>query len=803
MGDTKTIIDLQYEYRVKIEQPLEFRSSLFKKAYASAFQKLSDTLKHRVTNDFDVYNNIICFTGERGRGKTSTMISFKDALTKSANKGDLTNYLNEIPGIDVDEIINKKYLSLSVIDPTIFRGKETLIEIILAQMFSEFKCKIEKPDESVSYENSNLRKDIIKSFQDVFHHLKYLNSDRINNFDEDSIDALLNLASSTNLRSAFQKLTKKYLEFFKNSNYLVICLDDIDLKIEHNYLMLEDIRQTLNSNNIIILTTFKYEQLFESINNHFKNQLFAIKDSILNDDRTQFYLNKIFPLSRRVEIGEMNTLFEEIQHIVIKNDKVIIFENLNYNYDKRTGSSYISDKKSYENIVRQILFKNIGIILPKKEYRTNSLLPKTVRELIAFFKFSNDRESNLEYFSNYLLTLVNSNENKILQKIKASPKEHFKVTFINIIKEIIDIESLSSKYFDKSKLQLILDANNDTCISIGDIASLFIILDNSSIGKHNNLFVDVLELYYYVQSQIKDVNYEIPEIYNGVVKLNSTENGWIVFNNKMPFNFQSRILLHYLGKFEIRKKYREELSSPFNESINSNTRFAVFTPLSLIGNISLKFIGRNLMSELSMFDEFIDHMDLNHKNYLCDPIFLKQFILNFKKSNPKISSIKKRINFDENDSYITNDYLKMYYQTTYEVVEMFRLTQNDLGIQDEIESREVIFEKFTLEIFKNTLPFLSGRNSVLEEIFSIKERITHMLHDKERKLSFIERKKQYEKLLKEIELLMIGNNFDNGKLLIEFKRRFNIEISSEEALQNFGDYLLIILDDFVEYIENE
>lgn len=812
-------IDLQYEYRIKVEKPADFKKSLFQRAYLAAFNKLNDTIENRKKDDFDTYSNVICFTGERGRGKTSVMVSFKDSLTIQENKDQLKIYLEKKINFDKDKIINKKYVSLPVIDPTLFRGKETLLEIVLAQMFADFKEKLEKSDEKCSYDNISLKKEIILCFQNVFSHLKFLNSNRINNFDEDSLDALLNLASSTNLKASFRKLTQKYLEFLKNSDFLILALDDIDLKIEHNYLMLEDIRQILNNNQIIILTTFKYEQLFESINNHFKIQLSEIKISNLSEERTQLYLNKVFPLSRCIELDELNQLFEQSDGIrIINSNRKIIFEKFknSISFEDPTSDLFKANQNSiiYEEAVREILWYNLRIILPKKENRVNAILPRTIREMIDFFKFSGDIYYDMINLSNYLNSLISDyNEKDILLRIKSAAKSNFKITFVNIINDLIDVKDLNNRSIDKEKLELLLNATNDSNISVGDIASLLFVLENSSLGKRNKLFIDVLEFYFYIQLKIKGIDFTSPEIYNGVVKLNTLENGWIIFNNFDGFNNASRVLMHYLGKFETKKKYREELTSPFFEIFHPNTRFAVFTPLSFFGNVVYTYFFENFLkiddSLIKVFDKVLNGKKIG---LIYDPIFLKQFLINYKAINSNIYSIKREILIEE-ESKFSNDFLKLYYKTFYENIDVFNLTGEELGIAVNLNNKDLLIDKLSINWFRDSLSGINS-NAIFNDLNIIKERLVKVMNDGRisvnsnkgiNQSTFNLLKQKLDVLVKQVEKKLIENNFDNGKLLSELKSLMEgyEHISDGDDFLEFAYNLLHIIERLEIQIDNE
>lgn len=143
-------INLNEEYKIKIENGNEFHESIFSEIYINAAKNIVEIIDQSVHDGiYDGYNNIIAFTGERGKGKSSSMISFRDALININEKVHLDFF--EAKKLE-DESLNKTFETLrkntfaeiDIIDPSLFRGNESLFEIILAKMFSKFQEEIKK-----------------------------------------------------------------------------------------------------------------------------------------------------------------------------------------------------------------------------------------------------------------------------------------------------------------------------------------------------------------------------------------------------------------------------------------------------------------------------------------------------------------------------------------------------------------------------------------------------------------------------------------------------------------------------------
>lgn len=326
------------EYKARVEKPEEFGESLFRDTYENGY-KAVDTIitSHRedTNGDYEKYNNIIAFVGERGTGKTSCMISFAESLKK----------LDEVKGVEKEcfEKLKKnkgEYILTDVIDPSLLAENSNILEIVLANMFKSFKeevgNKIDKQDK---------KREVLTAFTEVYDNLKTIYSSKEVLFKNDGIDALLKLSASSDLKKNMTKLVEKYLEFIVDDNEkektLIIQVDDIDLNTKHAYEMVEQIRKYLIIPNVIILMAVKLDQLSDIIK---QNYLVEYKESLEREEvsteevsnMVERYLEKLIPEERRIleqgirELIYIKTGFlflggeEGISHIVPKSLRGLI-----------------------------------------------------------------------------------------------------------------------------------------------------------------------------------------------------------------------------------------------------------------------------------------------------------------------------------------------------------------------------------------------------------------------------------------------------------------------------------------------
>ena len=306
------IININDEYKIKIENGNEFKGSIFAEVYNNAAKNLCDIIfQSNSNNSYDTYNNIIAFTGERGKGKSSSMISFRNALLDYKNKSKHGSFFN-FP--DFENIKESTFAAIDIIDPSLFRGNESLFEIIVAKMFSKFQELIKKENCGISDED---RRTLIKLFQQVFDNLKIINSDKKEIYNLDSLEALSNLAYSSNLRKGFSDLVDKYLNVFDDKkSFLIIAIDDFDLNISKAYEMLEDIRHFLIQKRIILLIACKIEQLKDSIINEIVKE-YRYKLNLEQKSKVHNFTSIDERKSSRIDNRKITTDFEITNEFIL------------------------------------------------------------------------------------------------------------------------------------------------------------------------------------------------------------------------------------------------------------------------------------------------------------------------------------------------------------------------------------------------------------------------------------------------------------------------------------------------------
>lgn len=369
------------EYKIKIEQGEAYRNSLFWNIYKRAARNLVEIInENKITekkensknNTFfkDTYNNIIAFTGERGTGKSSSMISFTLALK------DLRSNEKEIVfDKKIDDIIRECHFEeIGVIDPSMFEEKDNILEIIIAKMFSRFNQRIAGTASDIDHHN---KRELLKAFQDVYENLRTIGKEKHERLDGEIIETLSNLASGSNLKDSIVDLVESYLKFMgptNNRNYFLLVIDDFDLNIQHAGEMAEQIRKYLVIPRVIILLAVKIDQFLSIIEQSYREKFKIMLHKEVKRMPTEepqnmayLYLEKLIPEDRRLYLPGIRKI--ENKEVCIRIEK--------------EGEECIKDP--LEDTILKLIYEKTGLIFLKHDYDFHFLIPENLRDLNSLY----------------------------------------------------------------------------------------------------------------------------------------------------------------------------------------------------------------------------------------------------------------------------------------------------------------------------------------------------------------------------------------------------------------------------------
>lgn len=329
------ILTLDDITNIKYEAVRDFHNSIFYDTYAKAVEITREIVRKNdalwgdgfakgidgtVLRNREQICNVIFFTGDRGTGKTSTMLSYMEFLK------DYYNVASNNPQMLGNLYFGSSqymFTGLEYIDASSLNDKEDILGIVLSKMLKKWndeEMRSHGRDGIVRKDDYDYRKRQLRlQFNQVYDRLRDLRSQKdITQMDSDMyLETLERLSFTGNLKQSFQKLVKGFLdimcypgserEITDKNHFLVISIDDLDLNISHGFMMLEQIRNYLMVPNVIVLLSASYDQLEKVCYNHYMGQ-FKNSQNSANLSETcshvarlaREYLEKMVPIQRQV-----------------------------------------------------------------------------------------------------------------------------------------------------------------------------------------------------------------------------------------------------------------------------------------------------------------------------------------------------------------------------------------------------------------------------------------------------------------------------------------------------------------------
>ena len=344
------------ENHIVIEKK-DFRNSLFSNEYSEALA-LTEAIYLKnlecinAKNEEEEYAtsgpNAIVFCGDRGEGKTSCMMTVQNMI-KNSGEEHIKNYLDEQVSRQFDP---SSILCLNIIDPAHFDTNHNILELVLGQLYRNFKqehAKRAAHHNAVEFNQTAV----------LFSEVKRCLSDLIKKEEKiyDELEELDCLSASMALGQSLSKLLKSYLHLL-NKKQLLICIDDLDYNIVDAHKMVKQISTYLHSPHCILYITVKMQQLSTLIQNKLERQINA-QESLDIHQLTSKFIQKLFPISHRVEIPRVSTYYDTPVEIYSgtpdQKGKLIVRDSLKHIIpkliSKKTGYQFYHNKEHYSPII--------------------------------------------------------------------------------------------------------------------------------------------------------------------------------------------------------------------------------------------------------------------------------------------------------------------------------------------------------------------------------------------------------------------------------------------------------------------
>lgn len=356
-----------------------------------------------VLRNQEQFFNIIVFSGERGTGKTSVMLSYMEFLKdyyrnfhfgRLDGSGELPSELC-FKNPDNNYPMEVMFTGLEYIDASMLgEQKDDVLRNILPKMLKKWR-----DEEQRSYSNSGIVRDedyaykkrqVQMLFNNVYKSLRDLNStkDILESDNDMFMETLENLSLTWNLRQSFQELVKAYLDIMEypgseekigsHNHFLVITLDDLDMNIEHGFELLEEIRKYLMVSNVIVLLSADYQQLKKLCIEHYTKVFRETKGEAGTKEYiirlSKEYLDKILPAYCQVVMEPVNEW------------KFYDQENIRIKYTRINKNELDIKPATIKKIIQKQLADYFNIRLFTEGKCLRYFMPLTIRELAQWVR---------------------------------------------------------------------------------------------------------------------------------------------------------------------------------------------------------------------------------------------------------------------------------------------------------------------------------------------------------------------------------------------------------------------------------
>lgn len=389
------------EFKISIKDKIE-KTDLFYEQYISA-AKMLDNIISIVDVEGDKWeksefeNNIIAFCGERGEGKSSAMMCFTKAVYEYGDDNEALIFAN-------CKNIKKTYFAEPiVIDPSMLDDVHNVLDIILATLYKKFQDQYNRDNQSI---HDYKREELLDQFQKVYKCVSLINNQTKildDEYDyEGNIGKLSKLGQSTGLKKELHNLIKRYIEIMpdtrkktRESGWLLIAIDDLDLCNSYAYKIAEQIRKYLIIPNVVIVMALKVEQLqlcvMEKNHKDYKRML-QVKQEIPETleeitNMSERYVAKLLPKIRRNYLPNVH---------MMHNVKLI--------YRNDTDILSMESVSSVDEILLDLIYKKTGMKFLPDKTEENYFLPDNLRDTINIIVLLIDMEEpegrNSVYYDN-------------------------------------------------------------------------------------------------------------------------------------------------------------------------------------------------------------------------------------------------------------------------------------------------------------------------------------------------------------------------------------------------------------------
>ena len=369
------------EHKLKISSNIHDSNELMFPAYQQALSALNEIIVRAKAFDrtalcselYGYSQNIIVFSGRRGQGKTSTMVSFSGAMAHG--------------NLEMPSLANCAFEVLPPIDPTIMNENQNILGVILSRMYRLAETRWENRASGNGFSlcgpTEAQKNDLLKLFQKCLNGLNAIYDK--NNKPIKSLREINELSDSSLLKQNIYELTNQLLAFIagenRNQAFLVLQLDDTDYQVQMGYQILEDLRKFFSIPNVIILMATDMKMLRPVVLQHFlsefnRNLEYHILETKELEKIVSKYLDKLLPPTHVVYLPKLDDC-------VVRNGR-----RMTALYEDGNGKNLLNEEGngssvtiSAQPLILRYIYRKTGIIFSASDSYFHGIIPTTLRGL--------------------------------------------------------------------------------------------------------------------------------------------------------------------------------------------------------------------------------------------------------------------------------------------------------------------------------------------------------------------------------------------------------------------------------------
>lgn len=453
----------------------------------------------RSDRDFFAPNNIISFLGERGSGKSSSLINVRDFIQTTPDPLHPLKKLGE--RVEV----------MPLIDPSFFDENHNILDVFIGRLYNQYRKLCDAYNELDSE-----RREKLKKLQTKFRAAKqaiYFINDRNQERPLDELDELSRLSSGNELSSIMYELITDYLGYLGKER-LVISIDDLDLNVKQSYAMMEQIRKYLLHPNVVIILAAKLDQLRQGICCALTDHYHKVLDKYVSTgeiiDMAERYLEKFIPTSLRIYMPTPEDFMKTRLRIV----------------DTEHPETAPVEYETVEFAVLSLIFEKTRFLFYNHDGETSLIVPRNMRELrylvtmLYRMPYPDVEHRNIHtlnkaqfrmYFRQQWLQSITDAEqlrfvNFVFGETNFSKLNKLVVTYLtkfsknlSIWKDVADDdadEKSLTKNTRKILREIVNPANNPANVSIGDVTFLMSLIRTFEDSEESKRLLFFIRTYY-------------------------------------------------------------------------------------------------------------------------------------------------------------------------------------------------------------------------------------------------------------------------------------------------------------------